>query len=238
MKYTSMLSAAFVAAAAGISNADVAGLVQNTSYYGADGTTSTELSSAAYAVVDLYMGFADTGAQGYPIEDAFLLNMYGVNVTARGFSEFNQSDVTPDGSWVPSLTLPVGGAMPNVDSFVTIGTPDPAGSPNSTSLDPNFNNGANSDIFEANIGWYAPPLPAQGGIDEELRVWIGRFAVTGEEARMGANFTLTGTAGYYYGAGTGPFSGDVEGTFSFIPAPGVLAAFGLSGLVSGRRRRH
>ncbi len=236
MMYRYLLFAVVLAMPAGISNADVAGLIQSTSYYEADGTTESELSSAAYAVIDLYLDFSEAGTDGYPIEDAFLLNIYGVNVTARGFSEFNQSDLTAEGSWLPSFSLPVAGAQPNIDSFVTIGTPSP-GNPNSTSLDPNFNNGANPDIFRDDIGWYAPPVPSQGGIDEELKAWIGRFAVTGEEARNGANFTITGEAGYFYGPGTGPFTMDASGTFSFIPVPSVLAVMGLGGLVQGRRRR-
>ena len=100
MNYRYMLSAALAATTASISNADVAGLIQSNSYYQADGTTKTELSSAAYAVVDLFLDFSATGTDGYPVEDAFLLNMYGVNVTARGFSQFNQSDLTEKGSWV------------------------------------------------------------------------------------------------------------------------------------------
>ena len=237
MNYRYVLCAAVVASTAAISNADVAGLIQTNSYYKSDGNTASDLSSAAYAVVDLFLDFSKQGTDGYPVEDAFLLNMYGVNVTARGFTEFHQSDFTPDGSWIPSLSLPLDSPQTNIDSFVTIGTPDPAGSPNVTSLDPNFNSGANADIFGSNIGWYAPPTGEQGGVNDSLQVWIGRFTVTGEEARQGANFTLTGTAGYYYGPGTGPFSTDTEGTFSFIPAPGLLAAFGLGGLLSPRSRR-
>ena len=94
MNYRFILSAAIVATTAGISSADVAGIIQNTSYYDADGTTESTLSSAAYAVVDLYLDFTEAGTDGYPIEDAFLLNLYGVNVTARGFSAFHQSALT------------------------------------------------------------------------------------------------------------------------------------------------
>ena len=238
MNYRYMLSAALAATTAGISNADVAGLIQSNSYYQADGTTKTELSSAAFAVVDLFLDFSATGTDGYPVEDAFLLNMYGVNVTARGFSEFNHSDLTDEGSWLPSFTLPAADARPNIDSFITVGTPSPPEAPNATALDPNFGSGTNAEIFGTDIGWYAPPVREQGGVDENLQVWIGRFAVTGEEARQGANFTMTGIAGYYYGAGTGPFSGETEGTFSFIPAPGMLAACGIGGLLGVRRRRH
>jgi hypothetical protein len=236
MNYRCILSAAVVAMTAGISNADVAGLIQTTSYYESDGTTDSTFSSAAYAVVDLYLDFTEAGTDGYPIEDAFLLNLYGINVTARGFSSFNQSDLTAEGSWLPSFSLPVGDAKPNIDSFVTLGTPS-ASSPNTTALDPNFNNGANADIFGTDIGWYAPPNPSQGGVDENLQVWIGRFAVTGEEARNGADFTITGNAGYYYGPGTGPFSEETGGTFSFIPAPGVLAVLGMGGMLRPRKRR-
>jgi hypothetical protein len=236
MNYRLILSAAIVATTAGISSADVAGIIQNTSYYDADGTTESTLSSAAYAVVDLYLDFTEAGTDGYPIEDAFLLNLYGVNVTARGFSAFNQSDLTAEGSWLPSFSLPVGNAKPKVDSFVTLGTPSPP-VPNSTALDPNFNSGANADIFGTDIGWYAPPTPSQGSVDEDLKVWIGRFAVTGQEARQGANFTLTGNAGYYYGPGTGPFSEETGGTFSFIPGPGALAFLGLGGFFRPRKKR-
>ena len=237
MNYRYVLSAAVVASTAAISNADVAGLIQTNSYYKADGNTASDLSSAAYAVVDLFLDFSKQGTDGYAVEDAFLLNMYGVNVTARGFTDFHQSDFTTEGSWLPSLSLPLESPETNIDSFVTIGIPDPTEAPNATALDPNFNNGENSDVFGSDIGWYAPPIREQGGVDDSLQVWIGRFTVTGEEARQGANFTLTGTAGYYYGAGTGPFSADTEGTFSFIPAPGLLATFGLGGLLSTRSRR-
>ena len=168
MKYRYMLSAAFVASTVAISNADVAGLIQENSYYKADGNTASDLSSAAYAVMDLYLDFSTLGTDGYPVEDAYLLNMYGVNVTARGFTDFHQSDFTPDGSWVPSLSFPLNSPESNIDSFVTIGIPDPPTMPNATSLDPNFNNGANSDVFGADIGWYAPPSAEQGGVDDSL----------------------------------------------------------------------
>ena len=84
MKYRYMMSAAFVASTVAISNADVAGLIQENSYYKADGNTASDLSSAAYAVMDLYMDFSTLGTDGYPVEVAFLLNMYQARMGLSG----------------------------------------------------------------------------------------------------------------------------------------------------------
>ena len=53
MNYRYVLSAAVVASTAAISNADVAGLIQTNSYYKSDGNTASDLSSAAYADLDI-----------------------------------------------------------------------------------------------------------------------------------------------------------------------------------------
>ena len=233
------VGAAFIASSAAL--ADVAGLAGQSSlrYYQTDGTTPADLAGAAYAVLDLYVDFSATNTEGFNNADSFLLNMFNVNVVAYNFSLFNQADVIPGGSWSPNFSLDIPGlSNPLVDSFVTIGGGVGAeAATNGTSLDPSFGAGLPADIFGVNVGWYAPPTADQGGVDTALQTWIGRFAVTGDEARAGANFDLIGDVGYNYGDSTGAFfSTGQGGNYTFVPAPGALALLGLSGLCLRRRR--
>jgi hypothetical protein len=233
--------AAFIVSSAAL--ADVAGIGGQSTlrYYESDGMTVTDLDGAAFAVLDLYVDFSATNHDGYNNEDSFLLNMFNVNVMANGFGMFNQSDVV-SGSWSPSFSLDIPGlSNPLIDSFVTIGGgvgSEPNGAAtNGTSLDPSFGSGVSGDIFNTNIGWYAPPTAEQGSVDIALQAWIGQFAVTGDEARGGANFDFIGSVGYNYGDSTGAFFADDKGgNFTFVPAPGALALLGLSGLCLRRRR--
>ena len=239
---TRAMCAAFVAAAIpGTVQADVAGLVQDAAvFYSMDGDDLqvTSFEEAEYAVIDIYADFSAPNTDGNLNADSFLLNMYDVNVSVDGFSSFVQNDVSGVGSWKPSfsLDLPAAGAFSQIDSFVTINSAVGADAGlNSTLLDPGFGAGTNADIFNVNIGWYQTP-PGNGGVMADLRVWIGRFVVTGEEARNGAGFSMTSKVGYDYQNDTGAFYGEASGEFSFIPAPGALALVGLGGLGIRRRR--
>jgi len=80
-----------------------------------------------------------------------------------------------------------------------------------------------------------PPTSTQADVID-FEVLYGRFVVTGDDARAGANFDVEGSIGYNYGSGTGSFNGDVSGTFYYTPAPGALALLGLGGLGARRRR--
>ena len=242
MKTRAVCAACFAVAISGSVQADVAGLVQDAAvFYSLEGNDLqvTSFEDAQYAVIDIYVDFSAPNTSGNFNADSFLLNMYDVNVSVDGFSSFVQNDVSGVGSWKPSfsLDLPAAGALSQIDSFVTInsGVGADAGF-NFTELDPGFGTGLNEDIFNTNIGWFQTP-PGTGGVMADLRVWVGRFVVTGEEARNGAGFTMTSTVGYDYQNDTGAYYGDASGEFTFIPAPGALALIGIGGL-GMRRRRH
>ena len=148
--------------------------------------------------------------------------------------------MTEEGSWIPSFSfdLPSQGAYSQIDSFVTINSAVGADAAlNFTTLDPGFGSGENDDIFNQDIGWYQVPPNGDGQVMEDLRVWIGRFVVTGEDARNGAAFTMTSMVGYDYHNDSGAYYGEATGEFSFVPAPGVLAAIAVGGTCLRRRRR-
>ena len=240
MTYTRLFTAAATLVASSASLADVSGIVgQDTLRFYAEDGSATDFSSAAYAVMDLYVDFSAANTEGYNNEDSFLLNVFNVNVTPFCFDEFHHSDVV-GGSWSPGFSLDIPGlANPVIDSFVTIGGAVGAGAAtNGTALDPSFGAGQNADIFNDNVGWYAAPTAGQGGA-VDLQTWIGRFVVTGDQARAGANFDIFVDVGYNYGAGTGAFfAEDLGGNFHFgIPAPAALALLGPAGLWLRRRRR-
>ena len=87
---------------------------------------------------------------------------------------------------------------------------------NVTTPDPNLGAATNSMIFNDNVGWFLNPPTSTQGDQLDLEVWIGRFVVTGDEARNGANFDVMGTIGYNYGAGTGSFNNDVDSNFYYV----------------------
>jgi hypothetical protein len=240
MKTLAAVSAALIAHSA---TADVAGLVQDgVTYYAADGAglVTTSLDNAEWAVIDVYVDFSAVNTQGHDNSESFLLNMYNVNVATSGMSSFVQSDLVPGGSWVPSFSAnsPSSGAYSQIDSFVTINSVvGEEFALNPTVLDPYFGEGTNEDIFNTNIGWYQVPPNSKGGVMQDLRVWIGRFVATGEDARNDASFEMVSTVGYDYQDGTAPFSAGASGEFSFIPAPGVLATMMLGSVGLGRRQR-
>ena len=241
MKKAVVFSAGAALVATSATLADVSGIVgQDTlRYYESDGATQTDFANAAYAVLDLYVDFSAPNTEGYTNEESVLLNMFGVNVFSFGFDGmFNQSDVAfaTMGTWTPSLSIDIPGTSnPTIDSMVTIG--GVPGATNGTSLDPGFGDGTPDTIYLPDIGWYASPDSGQGNVNEDLQVWIGRFVVTGDQARGGANFDFFGDIGYNYGANTGAyFNYDQGGNFTFVPTPGALALLGLSGLCLRRRR--
>lgn len=227
--------------------ADVAGVIgQNTlRYYGADGATEADFDSAAYAVIDLYVDFSAPNTDGFENVDSHMLSTFNMNFDLynTGTGLFYQSDLTGTGntgagSWKPSFSFEIpGSSNPGIDSFITIGGGvGSQAATNVTTPDPNLGSATATDIFNDNVGWFLnPPTSTQGDV-LEFNVWIGRFVVTGDDARNGALFTLEGVIGYNYGSGTGSFNADVAGEYTFVPAPGAIALLGLSGLCMRRRR--
>jgi hypothetical protein len=241
MKTIAVSTAFFAVAVSGGAFADIAGLVQDAAkFYSLDGDDLqvTTFEDADYAVIDLYVDFSAPNTSGNLNSESYLLNMFGGNVAVSGFESFVQFDASAEGSWKPqfSLDLPSVGAFPQIDSFVTINSGVGADAVNNTTLDPGFGDGLNDDIFNTDIGWYQVP-PGDGRVMADLKVWVGRFVVTGEEARNGAEFSMSATVGYDYQNGEPPFFGEVTSDFTFIPTPGVLAAMGLGTLCLRRRQR-
>lgn len=243
----------FAAGAALVSSsvalADVSGLLgQDTlRYYAADGATETSLADASYAVIDVYVDFSATNTHGFDNAQSHMLSAFNMNLFSDtiGTSGFVHSDLTSGGnpmmgSWKPSFSFDIPGtANSAIDSFITIGGGVGAmAAVNVTTPDPNLGAATNPDIFNSNVGWFLnPPTSTQGDVID-LQVWIGRFVVSGDQARDGANFDMAGTIGYNYGSGTGSFNDDVSSNFMFgeIPAPGAIALLGLGGICARRRR--
>ena len=248
MKNVTTLAALSSLSIGAVALADMGGLVgQDTlRYYGADGTTESNFADASYAVLDLYVQFNATNTHDYDNVDSRMLNVLDTNITANGFGNFYQNDLTGSGSgdfvgsWKPSFSFDIPGtANSTIDSFITIGGGvGTQAATNVTTPDPNLGAGLNGAIFNENVGWFLnPPTNPQGDVlGTDFEVWIGRFVVTGDEARAGANFDLFGSVGYNYGDGTGAYFGDMGGNFVFTPAPGALALMGLAGLGARRRR--
>ena len=204
------------------------------------------ISPASYAVMDLYVQFNAANTDGFNNAQSHMLSAFNWNITSSA-GNFHQSDLTgtgsgAGGSWKPSFSFDIPGtANSAIDSFVTIGGGvGSMAATNVTTPDPNLGAGLNGDIFNANVGWFLnPPTSTQGDvIGSDFEVWLGRFVVTGDLARDGASFGVSGTIGYNYGQGTGSYSADVNGDFLFgeIPAPGAIALLGLGGLCARRRR--
>ena len=252
MKNSSSITIATLTAltvGAGIASADISGIRgQDTlRYYGADGTTESDLAGASYAVMDLYVQFNGANTDGFDNADSHMLSAFNMNFVSD-FGNFYQNDLTGMGSgdfvgsWKPSFSFDIPGtANSGIDSFITIGGGvGTQAATNVTTPDPNLGAALNSAIFNDNVGWFLnPPTSTQGDVlGSDYEVWIGRFAVTGDVARANASFGVAGTIGYNYGQGTGSFSADIDGGFSYgeIPAPGALALIGLGGLCARRRR--
>ena len=250
MKYNALAVTCVLTAGAAINaaQADVSGLIgQDTiHFYEADGITKTNSANAAYAVIDVFVEFLAPNTHGYTNADSHMLSAFNCNFFSDTIVEnFHQSDLTgsgtgANGSWKPSFSFDINGVSnPRIDSFITIGGGvglDAA--TNVTTPDPNLGTATNAAIFNENVGWFLNPPTSTQGDQLDLEVWIGRFVVTGDEARNGANFDVMGTIGYNYGAGTGSFNDDVSSNFFYgeIPAPGALALLGLGGLCARRRR--
>ena len=198
-------------------------------YYATDGTTETTVADAAWAVLDVYAN--------YDVATDHTVSVFNANFVAQGFSLFNQDDITVDGSWKPSYSFDTGGGNSNIDSFITIGggVGSQAAS-NLTTADPNLGIANSADIFNSNVGWYLLPPTSEQGDPIDLQVWMGRFVVTGDEARSGAEFEMSAFITYTEGSSTGAQFGNDEVNFIFTPAPGALAILGLGGVATRRRR--
>ncbi len=70
----------------------------------------------------------------------------------------------------------------------------------------------------------------------DLQVWMGRFVVTGDQARSGADFDMSATVTWTEGSFTGAEFGSDAANFIFAPDPGALALL-VPGALSSRRRR-
>jgi hypothetical protein len=225
----------------GLAQADLAGVIGDDSlrYYEEDGTTSTSLEQAAYAVIDLRLDFSAPDTHGQESSETLLNTIRNFNISVEGFDLFNQSDLAgTDGSWDPTRSENVTGVANSViDSFVTIGGGVGADAASNDTLLGGAAWGTTSgpDIFNGNVRW-ANYNPAQTRVDDQLQVWIGRFVVTGDEARNGVSFSVEGRSGYRYFGETGHYFEDFSGSFSFIPAPGALPLIGLAGSLARRRR--
>ena len=247
-----MRNAVIVAAGAAVISssvalADVSGLSgQDTlRYFAEDGVSDATLDTAAFAVLDVFVNFDAANTHGYSNADSHMLSAFNFNFFSDTLVEnFYQNDITGSGSgaagsWKPSFSFDIAGTSnPRIDSFITIGGGVGAeAAVNVTTPDPNLGAATNSMIFNDNVGWFLNPPTSTQGDQLDLEVWIGRFVVTGDEARNGANFDVMGTIGYNYGSGTGSYNNDVDSNFYYdIPAPGALALLGLGGLCARRRR--
>ena len=226
MKYNALAVTCVLTAGAAINDvqADVSGLIgQDTlRYYEADGITETDLDIAAYAVIDLFVEFRADNTHGYSNADSHMKSAFNFNFFSDTIGgNFHQSDIAGSGSgaagtWKPYLSLDIPGtANSNIDSFITIGGGvGSQAATNRTETDPFFGAGTNPDIFNDNVGWWLNPTSTQGDV-LDFEVWIGRFVVTGDEARNGANFDVMGTIGYNYGSGTGSYNNDVDSNFYY-----------------------
>ena len=221
--------------------ADLSGLVgQDTlRFYDANGQSQTDLQNAAYAVIDVYLEYAAENTEGYRNADTSTKAMRNVNISAAGFSDFTQKDITGSpGSWAPQESKDVSpNAISTIDSFVTVGGEVGSGAEKNATYFPLAPWGDLSapNIFNPNIRW-ANYNTMQTELDSELRVMVGRFVVTGEEARNGASFSMSGFTSYSYGTNTGTFTAHFENEFVFTPTPGAVALLGIGG-ASLRRRR-
>ena len=237
----SVVTCTAIGTVTGFAQGDLAGIVGNDSlrYYAEDGMTSTSLEQAAYAVIDLRLDFSAPDTHGQENSETLLNMIRNFNISVEGFDLFNQSDLAgSDGSWDPTSSEDVPGiANSGIDSFVTIGGGVGADAPaNDTSLGgAAWGTTSGPDIFNGNVRW-ANYNPAQARVDDRLQIWIGRFVVTGDEARNGAFFTVGGRSGYRYEGEAGNYFENFSGSFSFIPAPAGLPLIGLAGSFTRRRR--
>ncbi len=245
MKNTLTLTASAALVSSSAALADVSGLIgqETLRYYAADGLSETTLDDAAFAVIDLFVEFRAENTHGYSNADTRMFSTFNVNLSKDGIDEyFYQNDFTGSGSvdfvgsWKPNFSVDIPGvANPRIDSFITIGGGVGAEAARNRTVNSRFT-GLNGSIFNPNIGWYLnPPTSTQADVID-FEVLYGRFVVTGDDARAGANFDLLGSVGYNYGDGTGAYFGEVSGTFYYTPAPGPLALLGLGGLGARRRR--
>ena len=247
MRNALIFAAGAAVIATSAATADISGIRgQDTlRYYGEDGSTETDLAGASYAVMDLYIQFNGANTDGFDNADSHMLSAFNVNFVSD-FGNFYQNDLTGMGSgdfvgsWKPSFSFDIPGtANSAIDSFITIGGGvGSQAATNVTTPDPNLGAGLNGDLFNENVGWFLnPPTSTQGDVlGSDYEVWIGRFTVTGDQARANASFDVAGTIGYNYGSGTGSFNADIGDSFTYVPGPGALALIGLGGLCARRRR--
>ena len=89
-------------------------------------TSQVSAGGQDYSVIDVYAQFVQNSVHVVNLYDASIAN---ANATAFHHSDINTISSLP-GTWVPNLSLPVGGANPAIDTFVTVG--GAAGSGNTT----------------------------------------------------------------------------------------------------------
>ena len=234
MKTLATLSACAAFAATSALSADFTGFASD-GWYGmnSDGS-SAAITSADFAVIDIYAQFDTNENDGYSAADSTVLSMFDADIQMSGGLAFNQADVA-GGSWDPkfSFDLPSAGSLPWVDSFVTIGgTP---GATNNTNLDPNFDPTTGTSV-PTGAGWFTgAPEALQGRVDGSGQTFLGRFVVSAADA-IGESISFSADISYNYGIGTGTFFGNGSDSWTVVPAPGALALLGLAGLTARRRR--
>lgn len=219
--------------------ADLAGISGTLTYYEADGTTETTLADAAYSVLDIHLDFSAENTHGYDNSETLARAIRFANFSASRLTSFVQNDASGSiGSWRPQDSLEMPGiANPLIDSFVTMGGGvGMEAVSNSTDLPFNpWGDATGEAIFNKNLRWHNYNT-TQTRVDSDLTIMIGRFVVTGQEARDGANITLNGRADFNYGPGTGIYRQEFSQKMIFTPGPAGLAALAL-GLGGTRRRR-
>jgi len=234
MRLLTTLGACTALAATSALSADFAGFSSD-GWYGmnSDGSAAG-ITSADFAVIDIYAQFDSAESDGFSAADSTVLSLFSANISMTDGRSFNHADVA-GGSWDPkfSFDLPAAGSLPWVDSFVTIG--GSPGSANNTNLDPNFDP-STGGFIPSGAGWFTgAPDALQGRADGDRRTFVGRFVVDAADA-IGESINFSASMSYNYGIGTGTFFGEGSGSWEIVPAPGALALLGLAG-ISARRRR-
>lgn len=208
-------------------------------YYESDGQTRTSVEYAHYAVYDVVVDFSAADAGRYSLNDAQLLGMYDVRVSADGVSSFIHDDIASagTGTWDPGLSLDIPGlSSSRIDSFLTIGGGVGNSAPvNSTELLGETSH-SSEFIHEAGIAWRnALEVNAQGAVDGSLRVLVGRFVLSGDELRACAGFEISGEIEYRYGFRSPDYRDESSARFYFpgCEPPSCDADIDGDGMVDG-----
>ena len=229
MKLTLALSAGFLLGFSPTVSADFVGLYSE-GWYGmnADGVNETIENGSDYCVIDIYAQFASS--------DANVLGVTASSGSMSGGHSFVHNNSGPGGSnnWRPELSVndPADGSIPQIDSFVTIG--GFPGASNVTMLGVGSGSTAGGGFSG---DWFLGDLSSfQGQVNPVTqRTWLGRFVVLNTAGVRGTSLDFTMTVQFGF-----PFSPvsqeEGSGSWTIVPAPGVLAMLGL-GVLGNRRRR-